>query len=239
MLKYILIALVLVCTAGVVLLNDVFDKKASVKMVVLEEEAESAKAAPAPVVAQKAEESPASTKNAVSSVAQNEITQDNGAVSTGGIKQREVHAGAKKAVQVQSFDRESYLRDPKAYLKKVDPDRIFDQADPASGASYLTSPQKARFEQVATGKTVALQITAEPGMPVSWDSPYGGAFTESNRNSVTVAADENGLATVHWLATEGTTGDAEVLAASPVHAGQVRFVLEILEKKQVENKTAR
>ena len=127
------------------------------------------------------------------------------------------------------FDPKSYAADPQKYLNTVEPGRVWQPAQPgfrimqALAVSPLTS-------EVLQGEAVPLRVKAIPNAPVTFTSFDLGAF--SNRlTSITVAADKEGIATAQFVGTPGTYNDVNILAASPVTSGQVKFVVTVVVPK--------
>lgn len=114
------------------------------------------------------------------------------------------------------FDPVSYRRDPLEYLGEYDARRIRDTAqDPAAPYLEIRGP---RHQAVAAGGSVTYSVTTVPGMPVTALSTGMGAFA-NNLSVITVAADEQGVATIVFTATPGTTGPCAITVASPVARG--------------------
>lgn len=120
------------------------------------------------------------------------------------------------------FDREQYLRDPKAYCDTIEPGRVFQAADPDTATARIeaVSPTLLHVKQ---GDEVELVVRAEPGMPVSLSSFDLGRFRESQLTSITVQADQDGVARVHFQGTPGTINEVNILASCPTTSGQIRF----------------
>ena len=133
-------------------------------------------------------------------------------------------------VQARPFDRDAFLRDPKAYLETVEPGRAYQPAQPATRAPAIKrlSP---RYQRVLQGDTVTFRVETEPNMPVSFHSTRLGRF-ENRLSSQTVQADADGIAEVQFTVTPGTRGYIDVLAASPVRTQQARFVLQVAQPKR-------
>lgn len=123
------------------------------------------------------------------------------------------------------FDRAAYTADPHTYLTTVEPGRVYQTAQPGEGVKPLlrSSP---RYQRILQGETVTLQAQAEPGMPVTFFSARLGQFNNL-LSTITVAANADGVAEVQFTATPGTQGDIDVLAASPVHSQQARYVIHV------------
>jgi hypothetical protein len=129
------------------------------------------------------------------------------------------------------FNREEYLKDPKTYLETVEPGRVYQNLEPGPGTSPLkrTSPY---FREVLQGETVVLEAKAEPKMPVTFYSDRLGQF-QNLLGTISVPADENGVARAEFTVSTGTRDEVEVFAASPVHSGQIRYLIKINLPKPV------
>ncbi|MDA3963817.1 MAG: hypothetical protein PF961_23760 [Planctomycetota bacterium] len=125
------------------------------------------------------------------------------------------------------FNAEAYLSNPQAYLDVVEPGRVFQAAQP--GEAPRLRPAVAERQRVVQGEQVALSVKGVPsGMPVTFTSFDLGVFAENRLTSVTVPADDRGLATVHLEGTPGTIADVGILAASPATSGHIRFIVEVV-----------
>ena len=128
-----------------------------------------------------------------------------------------------------NFDSEAFESDPASYAKQyaaiVEPGRVFAPAQPAEGVSALRSHGE-RFHRVVQGETVRLIAAAKANAPVTFTSFGFGQF-ENKLTSITVVADKEGLAVAPFTATSGTKNNINVLAASPVMAEQVKFVVSV------------
>jgi hypothetical protein len=123
------------------------------------------------------------------------------------------------------FDAQAYAANPAAYLTTIEPGRVFHPAQPGKGVKRLGALSASR-QRVAQGKSVRLRVGAPPKAPVTFTSFDLGEF--SNRlTSITVAADERGVAAVDFFGTSGTVENVNILAASPVTSGQVRFLVYV------------
>ncbi|MCG8649117.1 MAG: hypothetical protein MI861_04755 [Pirellulales bacterium] len=119
------------------------------------------------------------------------------------------------------FDRDAYQADPQAYLSVHEPGRVFQSAQPGPGVPVLTSIS-ARRQTMRQGEAVRLSVKTLPGMPVTMTSFDLGIFS-NGLTSITVAADEQGIASASFTGSSGTAGSINVLAASPVAAERVQF----------------
>lgn len=128
-------------------------------------------------------------------------------------------------IQPKAFDAEAYQRDPGAYLNVVEPGRVFQSAEP-SEATPRIRPVSPYFQEVAQGDFVELKVSSVPKMPVTFTSFDLGRF-ENQLTSMTVEADGQGIAQVKFYGISGTINDVNILAASPVASGQVKFVVNV------------
>ena len=80
------------------------------------------------------------------------------------------------------------------------------------------------------GETIPLQVRALPNAPVSFSSFDLGRF-QNHLTSITVEANDAGVATVQFTAPPGTINHVNILVASPMTAGQAKFVVEVLRPK--------
>ncbi|MBE7461894.1 MAG: hypothetical protein HS116_00245 [Planctomycetes bacterium] len=138
------------------------------------------------------------------------------------------NAGSKVSILLppQPFDAQAFEREPERYLNSIEPGRVFQTAQPGPQVPALTA-EGDRFIRLAPGASTKLTVKAPPRAPVSFTSLDMGSFAESKLNSVTVRADEQGVATANFVASAGTTGDVNILAGSPLASGQVKYKVEI------------
>lgn len=121
----------------------------------------------------------------------------------------------------EEFDEAAYRADPQAYLSLVEPGRVWQSAQPGPDVPALVAAGN-RSHRMRQGESVRLRVIAQSDAPVVFTSMDLGAF--SNRlPSITVVADENGLAEAVFTATPGTHNGVNILAASPLASGRVRF----------------
>ncbi len=141
-------------------------------------------------------------------------------------------------IAAPAFDREAYEKDPQPYLDTIEPGRIWQSAKAGAGVVSLRRPKGTKyFHELIQGDTVKLEAVAEAGMPVTFYSPRLGQF-ENQLTTITVAADAEGIARADFKASSGTRGEIDILASSPVHSGQVRYLVKVvLPKKVAANNT--
>jgi hypothetical protein len=123
------------------------------------------------------------------------------------------------------FDKQAYAANPQAYLNVVEPGRVWQPAQPGSGVSRLKS-LTARITDVEQGEPLPLRVQDVPRAPVTFTSFDMGAF-QNQLPSITVAADEKGIATAVFTGTPGTINSVNILAASPMTSGQLNYVVNV------------
>ena len=123
------------------------------------------------------------------------------------------------------FDADAYAQDPQKYLSVFEPSRVWQSAQPETGVPVL-APATEIFQAMKQGESIALKVVSSPGKPVTFTSFDLGAFN-NNLNSISVAADETGVASANFTATPGTIAEVKILAASPVASGNVRFTVNV------------
>ncbi len=129
------------------------------------------------------------------------------------------------AILPAAFDRESYQKDPRAYINTIEPGRVFQSAQPGQGVFPLRTLTP-RLVEIVQGQSVPLRVRVQPGAPVTFTSFDLGQF-ENQLNSITVRADDRGIATARFTGSPGTINDVNILAASPLNSGQAKFVVNI------------
>ncbi len=125
----------------------------------------------------------------------------------------------------QPFDAAAYKANPIAYLNVVEPGRVWQPAQPGPGVSRIGSVS-AKYLEAEQGQPTTLSVKALPDAPVTFTSFDGGAF-DNQLTSITVKADEKGVAKATFIGTTGTINDVNILAASPATSGQLRYVVNI------------
>ena len=123
------------------------------------------------------------------------------------------------------FDPVAYQADPKKYITTVEPGRVWQSAQPGPGVPRLEA-RSARFVEIEQGESVTFKVHAAPGAPVTFTSFDLGEF-ENRLTSMTVQADGEGNAQVRFTGTPGTINNVNILAASPVTSGQLRYVVNV------------
>jgi len=126
----------------------------------------------------------------------------------------------------KSFDAAAYRQNPKAYLDVVEPGRVYGTAEPSKTVPVL-KPSGGQFFRLEQKQTTTLAVRSVPAKaPVTFTSFDLGAF-ENGLTSITVAADDQGVAQVKFTAIPGTVADVNILAGSPLASGQVKFTVYV------------
>ena len=129
----------------------------------------------------------------------------------------------------KSFDNEAFKQDPAGYATKyaqdIEPGRVFATAQPGENVSPIRGASS-KFHRVKQGESVRLGVKAIPNAPVTFTSFKLGQF-ENSLTSITVVANEEGVATANYTASGGTVDEVQILAASPATSGQVAFTVAV------------
>lgn len=131
----------------------------------------------------------------------------------------------------EPFDLVRYQADELAYLNTVEPGRVWQVAQPGDNVPRIVSAS-GPTHYIDPGETVVLRLMVPPGMPATFTSFDLGAF-ENLLTSITVRADAKGIAQASFTASSGTVGTVNILAASPVTSGQMRYIVYVAEKQSV------
>ncbi len=134
----------------------------------------------------------------------------------------------KKDSAPKGWDREKYLSDPVAYLDLASPSRSVEPAQPAADVPML-EPVGGTSAKIPQLGSCILRVRTEPGMPCTYTSWGLGSF-DSGLQTITVAADEQGIAEARFTASKGTIGDCPIMCASPVRGGTIRFLVRVDER---------
>lgn len=140
------------------------------------------------------------------------------------------------SITANVFDAEEWKRDPSIYLATIEPGRVFQPAQPGPDVTRLRmlSPRRLKAEQ---GEVVPLKVRTEPNSPVTYSSFDLGQF-ENQLSSITVRADDRGIAIARFTGSSGTLNDVNILAASPVTSGQVKFIVNVTLPKKAGTSVA-
>lgn len=127
--------------------------------------------------------------------------------------------------QIEQFNLAEYRSDPKTYLEKVEPARVWQSAQPGESVPRLVAVS-AKSHDVVQGESVRLQVKTLPHVPATFLTFDLGAF-QNELSVITVESDEHGVATAVFTATPGSIAKARVLASSPVASGNREFTVNI------------
>lgn len=128
----------------------------------------------------------------------------------------------------ETFDLRTFSAQPQRYLNTVEPGRVWQVAQPGDNVPRIAS-LSSLTQAVDPGESVVLKVKVPAGMPVTFTSFDLGAF-ENQLTSISVKADAEGIAQAAFTASSGTIGTVNILAASPVTSGQLRYMVYIAEK---------
>ena len=141
------------------------------------------------------------------------------------LKDRKNPARFSSFVRATPFDAEIYKSDPQSYLSVVEPGRVFQPAQPGPDVKRIAEAS-GLYHRITQGESITLAVKADAGSAVTFTSFGLGSF-ENQLTSITVAADDQGLAQAPFTATPGTIDDIRILAASPVNSGQAQFTVNV------------
>lgn len=127
-------------------------------------------------------------------------------------------------VKPTAFDAELWKKDSSVYLSVAEPGRVFEVAQPAEGVAPLTNASSV-YGELREGELVRVSAKTTPNSPVTF-TLFGNGKFDNGIGTVTVAADDQGVATTVYVGT--TSARAEVLAGSPTSSGTVRYRFNVL-----------
>lgn len=128
-------------------------------------------------------------------------------------------------IHPKPFDADAYRQDPQAYVNVVEPGRVWQPAQPGPGVPRLIHLSRTLVE-IEQGETVSLRVKAIPEAPVTFTSFDLGAF-QNRLASITVQADAEGIAVARFTGTPGTYNAVNILVASPLTSGQLKFIVNV------------
>ncbi len=133
----------------------------------------------------------------------------------------------------EPFDRAAYLANPTFYLEQHVPGRVWQSAIPGPGVPALQR-QTPRRQVLRRGEAVRLAVATEPQMPATFTSFDIGTF-DNGLASITVAANDGGVASAVFYASPGKVGEVNVVAASPAATERIKFDITILTQSANES----
>ena len=140
-------------------------------------------------------------------------------------KDKGVLAAKSSLFEPEKFDAKAYEADPQNWLSQIRPGRVFQPAQPGDDVAPIKTKSKV-FNSILQGEKVVLEAKVEPNAPVSFYVPGVGVL-DNQLTTQTIAADENGIARTTFTATKGTKGLVDIVAASPLHSGQLRYRVHV------------
>jgi len=129
----------------------------------------------------------------------------------------------------KEFNYKSFRSNPQKYIDTIEPGRVFRPAQPGENVPRITRSSPLR-RQVKHGEFVTLKVeidSKQTGLPVTFTSFDLGRF-ENDLTSINVVTDSSGIAKVKFYGAEGTINAVNILAASPLSSGRVKFVVDVL-----------
>ncbi len=128
------------------------------------------------------------------------------------------------------FDAAVYAANPDAYLNVVEPGRVWQPAQPAPNVPRL-APLTALHFTVEQGQPTTMRVQSVAGAPVTFSTFDGGAF-DNQLTSITVRANDKGVAQARFTGTTGVIHDVNILAASPMNSGQLKYIANVTLPKK-------
>lgn len=133
------------------------------------------------------------------------------------------------------FDEIAFEEDPQAYTSVIEPGRIYQSAQPGPGVDRIQITSST-FSSLLQGESVVFRVKVGAGDPVTFHSTEMGEF-DNRLNTITVLADDQGVAETTFRTTPGMHGLVNVLAASPRTTGQAHFYVRVQLPEQIELET--
>lgn len=125
----------------------------------------------------------------------------------------------------EKFDAKVFEQDTDKWLSQVRPGRAFQPAQPGPDIDPIKS-NTGSFQRVVQGEKVVLEVVAKPGAPVTFYTPQVGTFP-NELTTQSVQANEKGIAQTTYTATAGTMGLIDIVAASPVNSGLLKYKIHV------------
>lgn len=125
-----------------------------------------------------------------------------------------------------AFDKATFDADPDAYLNTVEPARVWQTAQPGPDVPALLGLSRPR-QSLKENEALRLRVQSAANAPVTFTTLDSGVF-ENSLPSISVRADKNGIAEVKYSAISGVVGDVNIIAASPLASGSVKYRLSVI-----------
>lgn len=113
------------------------------------------------------------------------------------------------------------------YLNTIEPGRVYQTADPASGAPQLEAVGGGATTVIPRLGSTSLAVRTVPGAPCTFLALQGGGFDDSGLSCATVLATADGIARVTYRADAGTVDDAAILVGSPDAVGTLTLMVHV------------
>jgi len=113
------------------------------------------------------------------------------------------------------------------YLNTIEPGRVYQTADPATGAPQLTAVDGGVVQVIPALGTAPLAVRAPAGAPCTFLATAGGVFIETGLSCATVLAGPDGIAHVTYRADAGTIDDANILVGSSASVGTLGLTVHV------------
>lgn len=131
-------------------------------------------------------------------------------------------------VPAAGFNQVAYSENPQEYLSVSEPGRVWQSAPPGPGIPVLASVSSTH-QTLKQGEEVRLSVKTVANQPVTFTSFNPGTF-DNKLNSISVAANELGVAEATFTPPPRTIFDVNIVAASPAASGKVSFVVEVKQR---------
>jgi hypothetical protein len=125
-----------------------------------------------------------------------------------------------------AFDNAAFDADPDAYLSTVEPARVWQTAQPGPDVPALTGLSRPR-QSLKENEAIRLRVRSAANAPVTFTTLDSGVF-ENSLPSISVRADKDGIAEAKYSAISGVVGDVNIIAASPLASGSVKYRLSVI-----------
>lgn len=113
------------------------------------------------------------------------------------------------------------------YLNTIEPGRVYQTADPATGAPALAAEGGGTTVVIPRLGSTSLAMRTAPGAPCTFLALEGGSFDDSSLSCATVLAASDGIARVTYRADAGTVDDAAILVGSPAAVGTLTLIVHV------------
>jgi len=119
------------------------------------------------------------------------------------------------------FNAAAFATNPQAYFDVIEPGRVFQNAEPGLGVPVL-EVQGTASREISVGGSCVLSVVTAPKAPVTFTTVDLGTFP-NGLTSISVQADDKGIASTTYTASGGVIAAVNILAGSPLASDQVNF----------------